>query len=342
MVLGALERPRLTKPYVLAGYALATAVRPLLALATSAWHVIAIRTADRIGRGFARRRATRSWRNAVPSERRGHAFGYNNMMDNVGAAVGPLLAFALVRGWAGRCGRCSRSPSFRDPRGRRRRLRHRRVERGSRFAAEPESSSGPPEAALPPSLRAYLGIVALFTLGASADSFLMLRLADLGLAAGWLPIAWISLNASKAALNISGGKLSDRIGRKRTQIAGWVLYALAYALFPLTRSVALTWVILIVYGAYYGLDRRGRKGAGRGPGTRCGTWTSVRRAPRRHGVRDPSSERALRGSLRAPRGACVLDELGLRCSRPPSDCGWPFPRRLERFLPRERVASPMH
>jgi MFS family permease len=43
---------RARKPFVLIGYALATAVRPLLAVATSAWHVIAIRTTDRIGKGI--------------------------------------------------------------------------------------------------------------------------------------------------------------------------------------------------------------------------------------------------------------------------------------------------
>jgi hypothetical protein len=66
--------------------------------------------------------------------------------------------------------------------------------------------------ALPGKLRAYLALVALFTLGASADSLLMLRMSDLGLATAWLPIAWISLNASKALLNIR---------RRQGQLAFW-------------------------------------------------------------------------------------------------------------------------
>ena len=109
------------------------------------------------------------------------------------------------------------------------------------------------------SLRAYLTLVGLFTLGASADSFLMLRLSDLGLAAGWIPLAWISLNASKALLNVTGGKLSDRLGRWRTQVAGWLVYAAAYALFPATRSIAWTWILLVAYGSYYGLTEGGEK-----------------------------------------------------------------------------------
>src|SRR4051812_459133 len=39
------------KGFVLAGYALATTVRPLLALASLPWHVLAIRVTDRVGKG---------------------------------------------------------------------------------------------------------------------------------------------------------------------------------------------------------------------------------------------------------------------------------------------------
>ena len=253
-------RPR--KPFVLIGYGLATVVRPLLALATSGWHVIAIRTTDRIGKGLRSAPRDALVAQSVSPERRGYAFGFHNMMDNIGAVAGPLLAFALVRWWHwplravfaitlvpgllavatvlwGVDEPARRAPEARD-----------------------DSRSNPPKApsaALPARLRVYLGLVALFTLGASADSFLMLRLGDLGLAEGLLPIAWVSLNACKAFLNIPGGIVSDRFGRRRTQVAGWLVYAAAYALFPLTRSVSLTWALLIAYGAYYGLTEGGEK-----------------------------------------------------------------------------------
>jgi MFS family permease len=199
---------------------------------------------------------------AVPAERRGYAFGFHNMMDNLGAVGGPLLAFVLARGlgwplrvifaatllpgllavativWGVREEPASEPTALRAP------------------AAEARPA-GP--AALPAPLRAYLVIVALFTLGASADSFLMLRMGDLGLAPQWIPIAWVSLNACKALLNIPGGWISDRFGRRRTQVAGWVVYGAAYALFPMTRSVAITWALLVAYGSYYGLTEGGEK-----------------------------------------------------------------------------------
>lgn len=249
---------RARKPFVVIGYALATVVRPLLAIATSAWHVIAIRTTDRIGKGIRSAPRDALVAESVPSERRGYAFAFHSMMDNVGAICGPLLAFGLVHGlgWPLRLVfAATLVPGL--------------------FAVAtvvwgvPESTpKAPPPSArplelpsktLPTRLKAYLGLVALFTLGASADSFLMLRMTDLGLAAQWIPIAWVSLNASKALLNIPGGRISDRFGRGRAQVAGWLVYAGAYALFPATRSIALTWALLIAYGAYYGLTEGGEK-----------------------------------------------------------------------------------
>jgi MFS family permease len=181
------------------------------------------------------------------------------MMDNLGAVAGPLVAFGLVRAglplravfaatlvpglvtmgtvlWGVREG----PRAITDAPG-----------NATTTASAPEQ--------LPGRLRAYLGLAALFTLGASADSFLMLRLVDLGLSAAWIPIAWGTLNASKALLNIPGGKLSDRLGRWKTQVAGWLVYAAVYALFPATHSIAVTWALVVAYGAYYGLTEGGEK-----------------------------------------------------------------------------------
>jgi MFS family permease len=248
---------RARKPFVLVGYGLATIVRPLLAVATSAWHVVAIRTTDRIGKGLRSAPRDALVAHSVSPERRGHAFGFHNMMDNIGGAVGPVVAFALMRGlgWPLRAiFAVTLIPGL---------VAVAIVAWGVTEPAAPvdlprEKTAGASHA-LPAKLRAYLALVALFTLGASADSFLMLRLSDLGLATAWLPIAWVSLNASKALTNMPGGKASDRFGRARVQVAGWLVYAAAYALFPATRSVALTWTLLIAYGGYYGLTEGGEK-----------------------------------------------------------------------------------
>ena len=77
---------------MIAGYGISTAVRPFLALATSWPHVLALRLADRVGKGM--RTAPRDALLASWSEpaTRGYVFGLHRSMDHVGAMVGPLLA----------------------------------------------------------------------------------------------------------------------------------------------------------------------------------------------------------------------------------------------------------
>jgi MFS family permease len=253
------DRARARKPFVVAGYALATAVRPLLALVTAPWHVVLVRATDRVGKGLRAAPRDALLAGAVDASRRGAAYGFDRMMDNLGAVVGALLAFGLAAGlgWSPRSifafalvpGLCAMATLLlgvrEDPRG-----APRAGERGA-----PDDASRK----LAPGVRGYLVVVAVFTIGASADSFLLLRMHDLGLPTAWAPIVWLTLNASKAATNLPGGRLSDRVGRRRTLVAAWIVYGAAYAAFPLTHSIALTWVILVLYGTYYGLAEGGEK-----------------------------------------------------------------------------------
>jgi MFS family permease len=249
------------KPLVVAGYGLATFVRPLIALVSAPWQIVLIRTIDRVGKGIRSAPRDRIVAQAVHARDRAHAFGFHRMMDNAGAVVGALLAFVLTRvfelsirvviGLAIVPGllalgtlltRVSEPP------------KESASESVSVSASMPVSESGPVSA-----LRAYLVLVLVFTLGASADSFLLLRLADLGLHEAWLPIVWLTLNASKSLTNVPGGRVADRIGRPRTLTIAWLVYAAAYFAFPLTRSIGLTWLLVVVYGAYYGLAEGAEK-----------------------------------------------------------------------------------
>jgi MFS family permease len=246
------------KPLVLAGYGVATLVRPLIALVTAPWQIVLFRTIDRVGKGVRSAPRDAIVAHAVDARDRAHAFGFHRMMDNGGAVLGALLAFLLVRvaelpvrvviGLAivpGILALATLVFGVKEP--------------------PPGGISGAPAGAAAgttrtgPALRVYLGLVAVFTLGASADSFLLLRMADLGLHEGWLPIVWLTLNATKSLTNVPGGRLADRIGRPRTLTIAWLVYAAAYAAFPCTRSIAVTWVLIALYGAYYGLAEGAEK-----------------------------------------------------------------------------------
>jgi MFS family permease len=212
--------------------------------------VIAIRTTDRIGKGIRAAPRDAIVAHAVDARMRGRAFGFHRMMDNTGAVVGPMLAFALAGGlgWSLRAiFAAALVPGLFAVATVALGVHEGRADK-ERDVPRIDAASSP--AVLPSRLRAYLAVVFLFTLGASADSFLMLRLSDLGLEDAWLPLAWVSLSAAKAVTNVPGGRISDRFGRRRTQVAGWLLYAIAYALLPMTRSIAVTWALLVLYGLH--------------------------------------------------------------------------------------------
>src|SRR5207249_3140018 len=87
------------KPLIVAGYTLASAMRPLVAIAQSATQVLLIRVADRVGKGIRNSPRDALIADSVHPSVRGRAFGFRNAADNAGALLGPLIAFALLRWW---------------------------------------------------------------------------------------------------------------------------------------------------------------------------------------------------------------------------------------------------
>ena len=93
----------------------------------------------------------------------------------------------------------------------------------------------------------------VFTLGNSTDAFLLLRAKELGVPVALAPILWALLSGVKSISNIPGGSLSDRIGRRPTLVAGWVVYALVYFLFARATQAWHAWALFATYGIFFGL-----------------------------------------------------------------------------------------
>src|SRR5512140_1150010 len=94
------DRVRKRKPLIVAGYALASALRPLVAVAGAAWQVLAIRVGDRVGKGIRGAPRDAMIADSVPATERGRAFGVQRAADHAGAFIGPLIAFVLLQ-WVG-------------------------------------------------------------------------------------------------------------------------------------------------------------------------------------------------------------------------------------------------
>src|SRR6202521_312205 len=84
------------KPLVVAGYAVANAVKPLLAVTTAWWHILLIRFSDRLAKGVRGAPRDVMVAESVPKERLGSAYGLIQSMDSAGAIAGPLVALVLL------------------------------------------------------------------------------------------------------------------------------------------------------------------------------------------------------------------------------------------------------
>ncbi len=240
------------KALVLGGYGLSSCVRPLVAAAGAPWHVLAIRFADRVGKGVRTSPRDALLADSTAPDHLGRAFGFQRAMDHLGAAVGPLVASGLLYGfgwglrgvfWAAAAPAAVSLLVLG--------LGVTEVTPGAR--PEGETPAAPPRAAFPRPFRRYLAVVVLFTLGNSSDAFLLLRAQQLGVAVVELPLLWAALQAVKSATSTPLGGLSDRWGRRRVIRLGWLLYAAVYAGLAVAPGPAALWGLVLVYGVYYGL-----------------------------------------------------------------------------------------
>ena len=264
------------KVFVVFGYVLSSFARPLLAL-TTGWHqVMAIRLADRVGKGIRTAPRDAMIADTVAVKERGLAFGFHRAMDHAGAVIGPLVGYLLVLLFAAdrnaltatdftRLFLLASIPSLgavlvvsflvreankpkRTP------------------AAKPDIAENDTAAPMRLSLRGFdanfkgfLVIIALFTLSNSSDFFLLLRAQDAGVSVLNTTLLWAALHASKVLSSIFGGDLSDRLGRKRLIVSGWILYAAVYAAFAFVSNPVSAWILFLIYGIYFGLAEGAEK-----------------------------------------------------------------------------------
>lgn len=237
------DRSGRSKPWVVAGYGLAGLARPALALVTGWPLLLALRLADRIAKAV--RAAPRDALLAahIGAGQRGLAFGLHRAMDNAGAVIGPVLAWALLAAglplqqvflWAIVPGLAclALTLALRDA---------------------PPPAAAPLAftwtlAGLPAPLRRYLVVVALFTLGNSSNMFLLLRARELGVAEAHVPLLWAAVSGVAALFAVPAGALSDRVGRVRLLVAGYLAYAAFYV--GMGWFAAPGWTLFALFGGY--------------------------------------------------------------------------------------------
>ncbi|MEW5957361.1 MAG: MFS transporter [Chloroflexota bacterium] len=243
-----------------AGYGLSTLAKPFLYIVTDWGGVLAVRAADRVGKGIRTAPRDALVADSIHGRQRGLAFGLHRAGDTAGAALGLFLALALVWATQGNLLALTR-PTFQlvvlasiVP----------AVLAVLVLAIGAQEVPRPPDErrALPRlSLRGFdapfkgfLVIVVLFTLGNSADAFIILRAQERGLSVPAVLGMLVTFNLVYALVSGPAGALSDRLGRRQLIAGGWLAYGLIYLGLALARTGAHIWLLFALYGLYYGLS----------------------------------------------------------------------------------------
>jgi len=244
------------------GYGLSTIAKPFLYFANSWGGVLGVRFADRVGKGI--RTAPRDALVAASTddESRGLAFGLHRAGDTAGAFVGIGIAALII--WLTQANQsllsratfqiavlASMIPAA---------LAVLVLAVGAKEARKnpAETEAGPRSgkkrmrfADLDRRFQSFLLAVVLFTLGNSSDSFIVLRAQERGLSVLQTMFMLMTFTAIYALFSGPLGALSDRVGRRRLMLGGWLAYGLVYLGLAVSQTGWQVWALFGLYGIYY-------------------------------------------------------------------------------------------
>lgn len=240
------DRAGRNKPLMLAGYALSAVVVPFYAAAIAPVHILLLRFIERVGKGIRTSPRDSMIAASVEGNNKGKGFGFHKAMDNCGAIIGPLLSFAILSVFTGNYRlvlALSAIPAF--------------LSILIIFLFIKETKNNKEVLIKKINFRDFdkryyffLAIIFIFTLGNSTDQLLLVKANDVGIGAAYIPLVYLVFNCVAVIFSIPLGMLSDRIGREKIIIFGYLLYAVIYFFFGLTGSIGVVISLFALYGIY--------------------------------------------------------------------------------------------
>ena len=240
-----------------AGYGLSAVMKPFFYIANT-WELIAgVRWIDRVGKGIRTAPRDALVADSVTQETRGLAFGFHRTLDTAGALVGIIIAAVVV--WLAQRNTLDLSkstfqtvvlisllPAF---------LAVLSLAVGAKDVAIKGQRAAPKFSlrGMGKPFNTFLVIVSIFTLGNSSDAFLVLRAQNLGISVIGILVMLAMFNLIYSMVSTPAGSLSDRIGRQRLIIGGWLVYAVIYLGFAFAQTAWQVWALYVMYGLYYGM-----------------------------------------------------------------------------------------
>jgi len=234
------------KPFILIGYVISAIIIPFYSLVITPMQVLYLRFIERFGKGIRTAPRDSLIAASVSNGETGRSFGLQKAMDNSGAIVGPLIAFVLLTTIPGNyriiflfAGIPAIISIFVITFG----IKEAKKSQESLFKKFHFSDFS----------RKYyffLLIIFIFTLGNSTDALLMVKANEVGVKVAFIPLVYLVTSIVSVLFAIPLGSLSDKIGKEKILIAGFLIYAIVYYGFGITGSIGTIVALFALYGLY--------------------------------------------------------------------------------------------
>lgn len=243
------------KPFMVIGYGIAAIIIPLYALARIPIQILFYRFFERIGKGLRTAPRDSLISGSIQKNEAGKTFGFQKAMDNSGAIVGPLIAFLLLSIFPLNYSCIFLLATIPAILG---------VLTIVIFIKEAKAETIKTTnkislKQLPKKFYFFLIVIFVFTLGNSADALLLVKTSETGIDKAYIPFMYMIFNAVSVLLAIPIGKLSDRIGREKLIILGFLVYAIVYYFFGRFNSINIFIFLFMLYGFYSALTDGSQK-----------------------------------------------------------------------------------
>lgn len=234
------------KPFMLIGYGLSALIMPLYAVVISPMQVLYLRFIERVGKGIRTAPRDSLVAGSVTNGETGKSFGLQKAMDNSGAIVGPLIAFALLSFFPNNyqlifllAGIPSFMAIFVIIFG----IKEAKKNKENLFKKFHFND-------FPKKYYLFLIIMFIFTLGNSTDALLLVKANEVGVKVAFIPLVYLVTSIVSVLLAIPIGVLSDKIGKEKILIFGFLIYAIVYFGFGVTGSISVIVALFALYGLY--------------------------------------------------------------------------------------------
>jgi len=234
------------KPFMLIGYGLSALIMPLYSFVYAPIHVLYLRFLERVGKGIRTAPRDSLIAGSVTNKETGKSFGVQKAMDNSGAIVGPLIAFAVLFFIPGNYRLIfilAGIPSF----------------LGILVIIFGIKEAGKKPGTLlqkfrfkdfPKKYYLFLFVVFIFTLGNSTDALLLVKANEIGVKVAFIPLVYLIISIVSVSLSIPIGSFADKIGKEKILLFGYIIYAVVYFGFGISSNITAIVALFALYGVY--------------------------------------------------------------------------------------------